>query len=129
MWTIERVPGASFMTHLLGPLLTGLKVSERRTLSPSLTLPAGTAKIDPVMSYERTANRHDDRRGATRVAVHFSHDDLFEVSSNIFADTLLVLGCQQKRSYFFDYDLLGTSSASCLMAVSILSSGSFALTV
>ena len=122
MWT-----GASFITHLLGPVLAGLKVSERQTLGPSLTLPAGTAKIDPVMSYQHTANRHDDRRGDTRVAVHISHDDLFEVSSSIFADTLLILSCQQKRLYFFGSGLVGASSTLCLRAVSMLPSSSFSL--
>lgn len=43
------------MTHLYVPALAGLKVSGEQTLGPSLTLPAGFAKIDLVITYERTA--------------------------------------------------------------------------
>jgi hypothetical protein len=67
---MENVAILSFITYLQEPVLTGLKASEARPLGPSLTLPAGFAKIDPILSFECTAGRHDDCRAATRVAVH-----------------------------------------------------------
>jgi hypothetical protein len=54
---MERVARASFMTHLQGSVLTGLKASEGQNLGPSPALPAGSAKNDPVMSIEGTASR------------------------------------------------------------------------
>jgi hypothetical protein len=57
MRTMERVARASFMTHLQGSVLPGLKASEGQNLGPSPALPAGSAKNDPVMSIEGTASR------------------------------------------------------------------------
>src|SRR5450830_836240 len=58
MRTIEKVAGASFMTHLHGPVSTSLKVSGRQTLRSEPYSPGGLRQ-DPIRLCRLSALRAD----------------------------------------------------------------------
>ena len=76
----KKVVRASFMAHLRAGLDWPRGERDTEPLGPVLLHPAGSAENDLLRSVERPASRHADRRGATRVAIHFILTLLFEVA-------------------------------------------------